>query len=152
MGWPTLDSGISPRRGDAIICRLEKKKKKKKRKRMKEPRQRESYSSSSYVSLISSWSLRSLIRKLVSLKDSRARWCDGPATVPTEYDKHEGTEWVFRFLGLFSLSLSLSLSFSQSQRTANIARHQGMVGSFFPPLSIKLPYIFILFLTVSQKY
>ena len=50
------------------------------------------------------------------------------------------------------LSLSLSLSFSQSQRTANIARHQGMVGSFFPPLSIKLPYIFILFLTVSQKY
>lgn len=110
----------SARRCHNLSSRKEEKKKKK-RKRMKEPRQRESYSSSSYVSLISSWSLRSLIRKLVSLKDSRARWCDGPATVPTEYDKHEGTEWVFRFLGLFSLSLSLSLSHNLNARQTSHA-------------------------------
>lgn len=75
MGWPTLDSGnfsSSARRCHNLSSR------KGKRKTKEKPRQRESYSSSSYVS----YYLRGVFDlwyENVSLKDSRARWCDGPA-------------------------------------------------------------------------
>lgn len=138
----TRFKNFSPRHGDAIICRLEKEKEKKKKKRMKslakENHTRPHLTYPISVDIFDLW------YENVSLKDSRARWCDGPATVPTEYDTTgEGTEWVFRFLGLSSF-FSLPFFFNNLDERQTSRAIKGRWDLFlFPPLSIKLPFIFL---------
>lgn len=123
-----------------------------KRKEKKKPRQRESYSSSSsYVS-----SLRGVFDLFYTKTyRSRTRVAHIDVTVQRRqfrksiYKTHtKGTEWVFRFLGLF---LSFFLTISTIGKHHTPSRYGGDL-SIFPPLSIKLPNILYPFLIVSQKY
>ena len=101
MGWSTLDLGISPRRGDAIICYLEKEKKKKREKGRKWKKSLTKENRIRFHLLILTYlcGVFDLWYENVSLKDSRTRWRSSNSSDRVWHARRNRVG--FRFLGLF---------------------------------------------------
>ena len=101
MGWSTLDLGISPRRGDAIICYLEKEKKKREKKEENERKVLRKRIVFVFILgiLIYLCGVFDLWYENVSLKDSRTRWRSSNSSDRVWHARRNRVG--FRFLGLF---------------------------------------------------